>query len=77
MTKSTEGPEEQVPDYLAYLLRLWRMRGEGAAGWRASLVSPGSGERHGFASLDDLFAFLLWRTGVLPDDEIDRDGMQR
>ena len=38
MTKNARGTEEQQTDYLAYLLRLWRMRGEGAAGWRASLA---------------------------------------
>ena len=26
MTKDTRGTEEQGPDYLDYLLRLWRMR---------------------------------------------------
>jgi hypothetical protein len=61
--------EEQVTDYLAYLLRLWRMRGEGSAGWRASLASPGDGEQHGFASLDELFLFLRRRTGTESDAE--------
>ena len=63
MTRSEMGTEEQVPDYLAYLLRLWRMRGERPAGWRASLVCPGDGEQHGFASLDELFLFLRRQTG--------------
>ncbi len=63
----TEGPqrtEELKTDYLAYLLRLWRMQGDGAAGWRASLACPGSGKRHGFANLDDLFLFLRRQTGA-------------
>jgi hypothetical protein len=74
MTKSPTGTDETVPDYLTYLLRLWRMRGEGAAGWRASLAAPGSGERHGFASLDDLFLFLRRETGggSEEDDEKER-----
>jgi hypothetical protein len=74
MTKSPKGTDETVPDYLTYLLRLWRMRGAGAAGWRASLASPDSGERHGFASLDDLFLFLRRETGAgsEKDDEKDR-----
>ncbi|MBI4785494.1 MAG: hypothetical protein HY782_00385 [Chloroflexi bacterium] len=40
--------------YLSYLLRLW---GAGAT-CRASLESPMTGERRGFASIKDLFAFL-------------------
>jgi hypothetical protein len=74
MTKEPGGAEEQLPDDLAYLLRLWRMRGAGAAGWRASLADPDSGLRHGFASLDDLFSFL--RQQIAPgsgaDDAEDR-----
>jgi hypothetical protein len=52
------------PEYLAYLLRLWRENGNErtygveTAVWRASLQRPQTGERQGFASLDDLFAFL-------------------
>lgn len=64
MTKSPGGTEEQQPNYLAYLLRLWRMRGTEEAGWRASLASPDTGERHGFASLDDLFSFLRRQTSA-------------
>jgi hypothetical protein len=51
-------------DYLSYLLRLWRVGGDGGthreeeAVWRASLESPHTGERRGFASLHELFAFL-------------------
>jgi hypothetical protein len=74
MTKSPNGTNDPAPDYLTYLLRLWRMRGEGAAGWRASLAAPGSGERYGFASLDDLFLFLRRETsaGSEKDNEEDR-----
>ena len=49
------------PDYLSYLLRLWRVQGEAAA-WRGSLESPHTGERLGFGSLDELFAFLREQT---------------
>lgn len=52
------------PDYLSYLLRLWRIRGETAA-WRGSLESPLTGARLGFGSLDELFAFLREQTGTL------------
>ena len=58
-------------EYKAYLLRLWRESGEG--GWRATLESPGSGERAGFATLAELVAYLEAKTGesipVLPADE--------
>ena len=44
--------------YLSFLLRLWPMQGEADELWRASLESPDSGERRGFADLPALFAFL-------------------
>jgi len=50
--------EKKRPRYLSYLLRLWQTSDEGAQVWRASLESPGTGERRGFAGLQDLFAFL-------------------
>jgi hypothetical protein len=52
------------PEYLSYLLRLWRendsvgAHGVERAVWRASLERPQVGERLGFANLADLFAFL-------------------
>jgi hypothetical protein len=56
-------------DYVAYLLRLWRETSGGSSRWRASLQDPHSGERVGFASLEDLFDSLLRETGGL----IERD----
>jgi hypothetical protein len=49
--------------YLSYLLRLWQDSGgdlpsDEPPPWRASLEIPQSGDRLGFASLADLFAFL-------------------
>jgi hypothetical protein len=44
--------------YVAYLLRLWQGEEGGYTVWRASLESPQTGERWGFASLTDLFTFL-------------------
>jgi len=44
--------------YLSYLLRLWPVEDGGERMWRASLESARSGQRTGFASLDDLFDFL-------------------
>ena len=66
-------------DYLSYLLRLWRVSGdeasrcrEGKAAWRASLESSQTGERRGFASLDDLCDFLREQTGVSSDANGDK-----
>lgn len=41
-----------------YLLRMWRAKSRDP-GWRASLEEPRSGQRIGFASLEQLFAFLM------------------
>jgi hypothetical protein len=49
--------------YLAYMLRLWQVSNDGEPIWRTSLESPHTGERHGFASLEMLFAFLEEQTG--------------
>lgn len=59
------------PDYLSYLLRLWRVNDEEEAVWRASLESVDTGERKGFAGLEALFAFLREQTGVSSDVEGD------
>ena len=48
--------------YLAYMLRLWQVSCEGEPIWRASLESPHTGERHGFANLESLVAFLEEQT---------------
>ncbi len=45
-------------DYQSYLLRLWRTTSGGETTWRASLESPHTGERTGFASLEALFDHL-------------------
>lgn len=60
-----DGPQKNTreqSDYLSYLLRLWRVSEEETA-WRVSLESSHTGERKGFASLDDLFSFLRGQTG--------------
>jgi hypothetical protein len=44
--------------YVSYLLRLWQTNTGGRPAWRASLESPQTGHRVGFASLADLFAYL-------------------
>jgi len=52
---------EHPPRYHAYLLRCWEERGHDPLRpplWRFSLEEPHTGERHGFADLAQLVAFL-------------------
>ena len=70
--------------YLSYLLRLWQTRSKGEVIWRASVESPDTGQRKGFANLADLFTFLEQETGhrargeTTPDtDEKGGDAQQR
>lgn len=56
---------ESSPDYVSYLLRIWRegasresSHDEGKPTWRASVDNVLTGERRGFANLDELFDFL-------------------
>jgi hypothetical protein len=51
------------------MLRLWQAAGDSTQTWRASLETPSDGERRGFASLGDLFAFLARETSDLSADE--------
>jgi hypothetical protein len=44
--------------YMSYLLRLWQVQAEEDLAWRASLEDTRTGERQGFASLDDLLDSL-------------------
>lgn len=48
--------------YISFLLRLFETESKGDLAWRASLESSGTEERWGFASLDELFAFLRQQT---------------
>ena len=59
----------EQPGYLAYLLRLWQVKTDEGPVWRASVESPHTGERHGFANLELLFAFLEEQTGELAQRE--------
>jgi hypothetical protein len=54
-------------DYQAYLLRLWPVEANGRSYWRASIQNVSTGERHGFADLEALFAFLR-EAARLPDE---------
>jgi hypothetical protein len=65
VTHEQKGPSE-VPGYYSYLLRLWREKGSASIQWRTSLQDPHSGERIGFAHLDELVAFLRAQTGLAP-----------
>ena len=51
------------PRYISYMIRLWQVKAGRGWNWRASLESPGSGERRAFSSLDHLIAFLREQTG--------------
>ena len=55
--------ENGQQDYLAYLLRLWRAGPAEGGGWRASLQDPQTGQRIGFACLDDAVAYLKEKMG--------------
>lgn len=54
-----------LPHYHAYVLRQWRESEDGP--WRYSLQLAECGERHGFASLAQLVAYLQQRADA-PDD---------
>jgi hypothetical protein len=55
--------------YLSYLLRLWQTQHEGRLVWRASVESARTGERRGFASLDELHAFLVGETAPIDEEQ--------
>lgn len=53
--------------YVSYLLRMWQGQSGGERVWRASLESPRTGERWGFAALDDLLGFLREHIELPPE----------
>ena len=53
----------RAPRYRAYLLRLWDANSHGPPAWHASLEDTHTGERHGFADLERLVAFLMEQIG--------------
>ena len=75
--------DQEQPKYFSYLLRLWRESDkemphqidessdhtEKRPIWLASLQSSLTGQRKGFANLEDLFAFLRQQTGAVSDPE--------
>ena len=48
-------------EYLSYVLRLW-CEGKQGGRWLSSLQNPITGERIGFACMDELFEFLRDKT---------------
>jgi hypothetical protein len=58
----------EKPIYQVYLLRLWpaSVSQTGPTAWRASLENPHTGERLGFASLEQLFTYLM--------EQVENDG---
>lgn len=64
--------QQREQRYLSYLLRLWQTSDGRKKVWRASLESPGTGERQGFASLKDLFDFLQTQTDPQNEQEVRR-----
>lgn len=59
---------DDPPGYHSYLLRFWAVRGrvELPAVWRFSLTDPHTGQRHGFADLETLVAFLRRQIAAEP-----------
>jgi hypothetical protein len=54
----------QQPVYTLYVLRLWQAHSGERVVWRASLEDAQSGERRGFAGLDQMRAFLEDQLGA-------------
>ncbi len=53
----------EPPDYLSFMLRLWRVQGKHQWRWRVSIENL-AGERHGFHDLAALFTYLAAATGA-------------
>jgi|RhiMetdeSRZDD1v2_1073273.scaffolds.fasta_scaffold533859_4 hypothetical protein len=54
--------DKQQTTSLSYLVRLWATGAGHQQVWRASLEDAQSGERRGFANLEQLFVFLMEQT---------------
>ena len=54
--------DKQQTTSFSYLVRLWATGANGQPVWRASLEDVQSGERRGFANLEQLFVFLMEQT---------------
>ena len=61
------GMNKNLQDYNAYLLRIWRE--EEGLPWRATLQNPHTGEQEGFASVEQLIAFIRHKTEASVESE--------
>ena len=59
----------EQPGYRSYLLRLWRIGTADMPSWRASLEDARTHQRRNFASLEQLYAFLIDETDGAPDSD--------
>ncbi len=50
---------KELPCRISFLLRMWCVDETGRNNWRASLEMPETGKRIGFASLEQLFVYLI------------------
>ena len=57
------------PKYHSYLIRLWQDDSGGKSPWRFVLVNLIEGERWGFASLEELIAFLKDQVDALSSSD--------
>ncbi len=48
----------ELPRHITFLLRLWQVDETASSSWRAALEMPETGERLGFATLEQLFVYL-------------------
>ena len=71
MDPYTQKGTQERPDYISYLLRLYRVSDDGKLVWRISLESSLTGEREGFASLNALLGFLRQQMGMTSNAERD------
>jgi len=62
--------------YLSYVLRLW-CEGKQGGRWLSSLQNPITGERFGFATIDELFEFLRDKTRQGEMFNWDKDSEER
>ena len=60
--------------YHSYLLRLWSDKLNSQLVWRASLESSSTGEKWGFAELDEMCAFLRQQVEKVSDTATDTGG---
>jgi hypothetical protein len=65
--------QDEEPEYLSYLLRLWCVGGDKGRVWRASLQSTQTRQQVGFAGLEALFEYLQAQTSIEVAPEQDPD----